>query len=461
MTSTTATNPYLEDNFAPIQSEISTDELTVIGEIPPELSGSYLRNGPNPQFTPIGQYHWFDGDGMLHEVEIKHQKAKYRNRYIRTQGFLKEKEAGHAIWSGLVEPPQADIPEDQPFKNVANTALIYHANHVLALWEGGAPYEIDIPNLDTLGKFTFGDKLSSAVTAHPKIDPETGEMLFFGYSPVQPPFLTYSIVSPSGELLRTIPIDLPQPVMMHDFAITKDYTIFLDLPLTFSMERMQRGEPMIAFEADRPSRFGILPRHGESDKICWFEASPCFVFHTLNAYQERDEVVLLACRMESVDLFGTEDTGGEAGSNAAFLYEWRFNLKTGTVSEKQLDNHPIDFPSINPSKTGRKMRYGYAGKIANNPLPLFEGILKYDFETGTPQFHDYGQNRYGGEPVFVPHPQGSEEDEGWLLSYLHDENTNQSEMVIINAQDVTAQPLARILIPQRVPYGFHGIWVRS
>lgn len=241
---TTTVNLYLDGNFAPVRQEITTETLKVIGELPCDLSGMFVRNGPNPQWTPIGQYHWFDGDGMLHGVRITNGKATYRNRYIRTQGWQIEHEAGKAVWSGLMEPPQPELPS----KNTGNTALIWHTGQLLALWEGGAPHAIQVPELATIGEYTYNHKLNSAFTAHPKVDPVTGEMMFFGYS-FAPPYLQYSVVSASGELVRTVPIDLQIGVMMHDFAITSNYTIFMDLPLTFSVERMERGESALILRA--------------------------------------------------------------------------------------------------------------------------------------------------------------------------------------------------------------------
>ncbi|HBE21778.1 MAG TPA: 9-cis-epoxycarotenoid dioxygenase, partial [Cyanobacteria bacterium UBA11367] len=181
-------NPYLEGNFAPVQSEITAEDLPVIGELPADLNGMFVRNGPNPQFPPKGQYHWFDGDGMLHGVHISNGKATYRDRYIQTRGWKIEHEAGHAIWTGLLEPPQKDNPYG-PYKNVANTALVWHDNRLLALWEGGEPHSIEVPSLETVGSYTYGGNLKSPFTAHPKVDPVTGEMMFFGYSLAQPPYL--------------------------------------------------------------------------------------------------------------------------------------------------------------------------------------------------------------------------------------------------------------------------------
>ncbi|MEH2283292.1 MAG: carotenoid oxygenase family protein [Nostoc sp.] len=454
---TIAVNPYLDGNFAPVHEEITTDKLSVIGELPLDLSGMFVRNGPNPQWTPIGQYHWFDGDGMLHGVQISNGIATYRNRYVQTGGWKKEREAGKAIWTGLLEPPQMNNPHGR-YKNTANTALVWHAGQMLALNEGGKPHAIKLPELETIGEYSYNGKLVSAFTAHPKVDPVTGEMIFFGYSLFAPPYLQYSVVSAQGELLQTVPIDLPIGVMMHDFAITENYTIFMDLPLTFNLERAQRGEPVMMFERDRSSRFGILPRHGDNSNIRWFESPTCYVFHTLNAYEEGDEVVLIACRMSSTSVLSSDDSQPDPDGNIPRLHRWRFHLSTGTVREEMLDDIASEFPRVNENRLGRQNRYGYTNKVANSPLPLFEGIIKYDFSSEKSQTHEFGQGRYGGEAVFAPRPGATAEDDGWLMTFVHDEGSDISELVVVNAQDITAEPVARVIIPQRVPYGFHGAW---
>lgn len=454
---TTAVNAYLDGNFAPVQAEITADSLQIIGQLPPDLSGMFVRNGPNPQWSPIGQYHWFDGDGMLHGVRISNGKATYCNRYVQTKGYQIEKQVGKAVWSGLLEPPQMDNPYG-PGKNVANTALVWHAGQLLATWEGGAPHAIKVPELETIGEYTYGGKLISAFTAHPKVDPVTHEMMFFGYSLFTPPYLRSSVVSPTGELLQTVPIDLPIGVMMHDFAITEDYTIFMDLPLTFSRERMQRGEPVMKFERDRSSRFGIMKRHGDNQTIRWFETPACYVFHTFNAYQEGMEVILIACRMSSTNVLA-QDSQDEEEGNIPRLHRWRFNLSTGNVSEEMLDDVPVEFPRINEQLLGRKTRYGYAAKMAKSSVPLIDGLIKYDFSSGKSQTHQFGVGRYGGEAVFAPRPGATDEDDGWLMTFVYDTGEEASELVIVNAQDMSSTPVARVLIPQRVPYGFHGTWV--
>ncbi|MDB9318220.1 carotenoid oxygenase family protein [Nodularia spumigena] len=454
---TTEINPYLNHNFAPVRDEITTDTLKVIGELPTNLSGMFVRNGPNPQWSPIGKYHWFDGDGMLHGVRISNGQATYCNRYVRTKKWEIEQTAGKAVWSGLLEPPQTDTPQGVS-KNTANTALVWHAGQMLALNEGGAPHAIKLPDLQTIGEYTYNGQLVSAFTAHPKVDPKNGEMRFFGYS-FTPPYLQYSIVSAAGEIMQTVPIDLPMGVMMHDFAITENYTIFMDLPLTFSPERAERGEPAMMFEIDRPSRFGIIPRYGDNSNIRWFESSPCYVFHTFNAYEDQDEIVLVACRMSSTSVLKIDDSQTDPEADIPRLHRWRFNLSTGKVQEEMLDDVSAEFPRINENLLGQPTQYGYAGRMAKNPLPMFDGLIKYDLNNGKSQTHEFKQGCYGGEAVFAPSIGAKDEDDGWLITFVHDEALQKSEIVVVNAQDVTAEPVARILIPQRVPYGFHGTWV--
>jgi len=455
----TSANPYLKGNYAPVQQETTADNLTVIGELPVEISGMFIRNGPNPQFPPIGKYHWFDGDGMLHGVRLHQGKASYRNRYVRTEGFQKERQAGQALWKGLLESSE-DNP-DGSIKNVANTALVWHGGQLLALWEAGEPHALRTPDLETIGTYTYNGKLSSPFTAHPKVDPVTGEMMFYGYSLSEPPFLKYSLASASGELLWTIPIDLPTGVLMHDFAITENYTIFMDLPLTFSTERIQQGKPSLMFESNRPARFGIMPRYGDKNSIRWFELPACYVFHTLNAYEQGDEVVLIACRMNSTSVLVHDASLQDPEADIPHLHRWRFNLSKGTAQEENLETTPSEFPALNAHWLGHPTRYGYTAQMDNSETPLFEGLIKHDFQQGTSQFHPFGQGRYGGDPSFVPRPGATAEDDGWLLNFVHDLNNDRSELVVIDAQNFTNQPVARILIPQRVPYGFHSVWVNE
>lgn len=476
---TTSASPYLEGNFAPVREEITTDNLTIIGELPLELNGMFVRNGPNPQFDPIDKYHWFDGDGMLHGIRLQEGKASYRNRYIRTQCFEHERDAGHSLWGSMSDKPSIRKmlfpPHGVMMKNPANIALTWHDGRLLALWEMGDPHEISVPGLETVGPYNYQGQLTHAFTAHPKIDAVTGEMMFFGYGIGKREKLHYSVVSAEGEILRTEPIYIPKAVMMHDFAITENYTIFMDLPLEVSFMNLVRGKDMFQFNRERPSRFGIVPRHGGNSDIRWFEGPPCYVFHTINAYEQGDEVVLVGCRMEQTDVIAPpgHSTKRQGHSirvevsdsdkiNVAHLHHWRFNMKTGQMSEEQLDDRTAEFPSLNESLMGRPNRYAFTGQgnIPEKGTPqLFFGLIKYDLETGIGTEHNFGRNRYGGEAVFVPRPNGATEDDGWLITLVFDEAETQSELVVVDAQQVDQPPIARVLLPQRVPYGFHAIWL--
>jgi carotenoid cleavage dioxygenase len=436
------------------------------------MDGMYVRTGPNPQFDPKGQYHWFDGDGMLHGVRVKDGKASYRNRYVQSKGYLEEKAEGQAIYYGLMEM-EKNFAQGRGYKNQGNTALVWHDGQLLTLMEGAEPHSIKLPGLATNGTYDFCGKLISSFTAHPKVDDKTGEMMFFGYNPMSAPYVQYSLVSKDGELQFTRPIDVPRGVMMHDFAVTEHYTIFMDLPLTFSVERAMKGGPVLAFERDLPARYGILPRHGSNEDITWFEMPAHYVFHTSNAYEENGEVVLHACRMNSTNVLQPAElptkrdgdvAGGSMEEGQAVMYRWRFNLETGTYKTEQLDDVSTDFPRVDDSLVGYGNRYSYNARFEQHDpgeTPKFEGINKYDLKTGRIETHLHGKKRYGGEPVFVARPGGADEDDGWLVTYVYDEIEGTSEMVVVDARNVSAQPIARVMIPARVPYGFHGAWIAN
>src|ERR1043166_8760477 len=459
-------NSFLQGNFAPVHEEVTIADLKVFGKLPPELDGMFVRNGPNPQFPPIKNYHWFEGDGMLHGVRIRDGAASYRNRYIRTRGWQMENACGKTVYGSFLDPITLrmilriswnSLLRRDLMKNTANTALVYHDRRLLALWEAGEPHEIEVPGLRTVGAYRFGGKLTHQVTAHPKIDPATGEMLFFGYDPFRP-VVSYSIVNAEGHLTSTTRIRVRRPVMMHDFAITSRYTIFMDMPFTFNVRRALRNEPVLKLEPELGARFGILPRYSDGEEIKWFEVASGYVFHTLNAYEEGDEVVLLACRTDDFpDSFFMPSNGGPVIDPAwsPVMYRWRINLTTGEVQEKQLDDVPCDFPRVNDELVAKKSRYGYTSTLMTGP----NALMKYDYEKARTGLHLHGPKRIGGEGVFVPRPNRKSEDDGWVITYVHDEGTNQSELVVIEAQDFNAAPIARVQIPVRVPYGFHGTWI--
>jgi carotenoid cleavage dioxygenase-like enzyme len=456
-------NPFLVGLFAPVSREITADDLTVIGEIPKDLEGVYLRNGPNPILEPRGRHHWFDGDGMVHAIAFRDGKATYRNRWIRTAGFTAEQEAGHAIWPGLMDRPDPSVPKgsgsDGWLKDTANTDLVFHNGYALALWyQCGLPYKVDARTLETLGVENFRGALKRTVSAHAKVDEHTGELLFFDYA-TKPPFMTYNVVSTNGELIHHSPIDVPGPRLPHDMAITQHYSILMDLPLFWDPQLLPKNIHKVTYYPDLPSRFAILPRYGSSDSVKWFEATPCFIYHVVNSWEDGDEIIMDACRVVEPRPHSASGEGELARMQAflrleAQLWRWQFNLKTGSVKEEQLDEAKTEWPTMNKLRMGRKTRYSY-----NAYVPKFNGLVKYDLEKRTMEEYLFGPGRIGSEAPFAPRLNAKDEDDGYVVSFVAEANNNSSEVVILDAKNFSAGPVARVQLPQRVPVGFHAMWV--
>lgn len=458
-------NPYLSGEYAPVQEESTFQELQVIGELPRELFGSFVRNSPNPRFQPQGNYHWFDGDGMVTGLSFENGKASFKNRYIHTRGFELESKNQKAMWKGILEPLDFKNPYG-PIKNTSNTDLVWFSGKLLSLWWlGDKAYELKLPNLDTLGQFDFNGKLTCGMASHPKVDPVTKELMFFDFATFpKPPFLQYGVASADGSSIKVVPIELPGPRLLHDIAITEKHTLFLDMPLYYDPIALARGVQKVVFNRDTPSRFGIIPRHGNSTDIRWFESSPCYIYHTVNAYEEGEEIILTGCRIEDPLV----DPKKEKNPNIPLLnylqllprfHRWRFNLVTGKSTEEELGDIYTEFPRINDQMLGRKTQFSYHPRIARQPTLLFDALIKEDCEKGVSTTFEYGQNCFGGEAVFAPRPHANSEDDGWVMTFVYDRNNHTSECIILDAQDFGAGPIARIPIPVRVPIGFHATWV--
>jgi len=426
---------YLEGNFAPVFEERTVDSLEVIGTIPPELNGRLLRNGPNPQTG--WSSHWFFGNGMIHGVEIEKGRANwYRNRYVRTPLF--------ADPNG--DPIAAVMELD---KSSANTHVIHHAGKILALEEAHLPWEVS-PDLETVRAHDFEGKLQTPMTAHPKICPETGEMLFFAYG-IFPPYLTYHRVSAGGKLVQSEQITVPGGTMMHDFNVTRNFVIWMDLPAVWNIENMgDSGGLPIRWDESYGARLGVMPRNGGNADVTWYDIDPCYVFHPLNAYESSGNIVVDVCRKQSV-MDGAIDA-------PASLHRWVIDRAAGTVSERQIDDRTVEFPRVCDTVVGLDYRYGYTTGLAAS-APYGERYIKYDLRNDSSRTVELGEGRQGSEAVFVKDPNGTSEDDGWLLGYVYDNSSDQSEVLILDASTMSEQPVARILIPARVPMGFHGSWV--
>jgi carotenoid cleavage dioxygenase len=457
-------NPYLEGVYAAVDEERTDERLEVIGEIPADLDGLYVRTGPNPQYAPAGRYHWFDGDGMVHGIRFRDGEASYRNRWVRTKGFEREAEAGRRLWTGIIEP-LVDNPRDMPLKDTANTDVVFFNGNVLALWYlAGEPYAIDPATLATKGTDDFAGTRTTRVSAHAKVDEHTGELMFFDYGP-RAPYLHHGVVGADGAVTDLVAIDLPGARLPHDMAITEHHSILMDLPLVNDREAMKQGRHKIVFDQDLPARFGVLPRHGGGDEIRWFEAEPCYVYHSVNAWEEGDEIVLDLCRVTKpaprAEAVGRLERMLSYLRLDAQLHRYRFDLRSGRTTEGPLDDDNTEFPSMNLARLGRPTRFAYNMRISEEPTLLFDGIVKYDTEKGTDDRYWFGPGRWGSEAPFAARAGAVAEDDGYLVSFVHDETEGRSEVLVLDATDVAAGPVARVLIPGRVPIGFHATWVRG
>jgi carotenoid cleavage dioxygenase len=431
---------HLQGNFAPVFEERTDFDLEVSGAIPPELTGRFFRNGANPQtgWSP----HWFLGNGMLHGVELCGGKANwYRNRYVRTPLFE--------------DPEQPRIGPDGTLDRTlscANTHVICHAGRILALEEGSLPFEVD-RKLETIGAHDFGGKLHTAMTAHPRLCPETGELLFFGYSPL-PPYLTYHRVAPDGTLVQSEEIEVKGPTMMHDWNVTRNHVVFMDLPAVFDLAAAASGGLPIRWSDDYGARLGVMPRDGSNEDVDWYEIDPCYVFHPMNAYEDGDRIVIDVSRMERLSMDPNEPPGAPPT-----LHRWTIDRSAGKVIEQPLDDRPGEFPRVNDRVVGLPNRYGYLAGMGASPDSLGACLYKYDLERDASQTHELGAGRTAGEPVFAAAPGAGAEDEGWVLTFVHDAATDKSDLIVVDAQDFQHEPVARIHLPVRVPFGFHGNWL--
>ena len=437
-------NRYLTGNYAPVPDELTSTALEVVGALPRELTGRYVRTGPNP--TPLpdpSSYHWFLGDGMVHGIELAGGRAvEYRNRWVRTDALGKK--------TAMAAPPGP--PEVSPVGNPANTSVVAHAGRVLALCEVGLPHELT-PALGTVGRLDFGGRLSGAMTAHPKVDPATGDMHFFGYS-FRAPYLTYHVADATGALVRSEPITLRGPSMVHDFAVTERSAVFFDLPVVFDLEFLKSGHAIpYGWKPDYGARLGVVPLGGTDADVAWFEVEPCYVFHSVNASEEGGRVTLDVVRYDQ--MFRLDGDGAPPA-----LHRFTLDRATGRASEERRSDRALEFPGVDDRRTGRATRHGYATEVvAASGGADFGGLLKVDLSTGGVEHHDLGAGRQAGEATFVPAADGTGDDEGWLLSVVYDAARNGSDLVVVDASDLRAPPVATVRLPRRVPFGFHGTWL--
>jgi carotenoid cleavage dioxygenase-like enzyme len=461
---TDATTPI---NRAPIPMECDAPFLKIEGELPRELNGTLYRNGPNPQFEAPGA-HWFVGDGMLHAFHLENGRASYRNRWVRTPKWQAEHDAGRALFGGFGRTlPGSPVTTTQD-SGVANTNIIFHGGRLLALEEGHLPTEIEPGTLASRGYCNYGGGITGPFTAHPKIDPVTGEMMFFGYNAAGPftPALSFGSVDVSGVVTRFDRFEAPYASMVHDFIVTENHLLFPILPITGSMTRAMAGQPAYAWEPDKGGYVGVMRRNGSASDMVWFRAESCYVFHVMNAWEEGDLIIADVMQCDEAPLFTHPDgSPTDPEKSRARLCRWSFDLagNTDRFSQTYLDDIKGEFPRIDDRRAGLASTHGwYACVNPERPLSeAFSGVTHVG--RGGARLGQYllPAGDTISEPVFVARNEGAAEGDGWLLAAVWRARENRSDLAVFNATDIEAGPVALVQLGHRVPDGFHGNWVAA
>jgi carotenoid cleavage dioxygenase-like enzyme len=459
-------DPFLRGHYAPLHMECDAPNLPVTGEIPKELNGSLYRNGPNPQFAPRGPYHFFAGDGMLHAFHLENGRVAYRNRWVQTPKWLLEHAEGEGLSGSFGNPRFSDPRIVALNSTVANTNVVWHGGKLLALEEGHAPFEVDPVTLAPRGSFDFAGKLAGPMTAHPKLDAITGEMVFIGNSATGrfTADVALHVADADGRLVSSQMLQAPYPSMLHDFMTTRDWIVVPVFPLTGSMDRAMKGAPAYAWEPDKGTHIALVPRRGSVTDARWFSADPCYVYHAMNAFDTADgKVVCDVMKCELAPLFPFPD--GRPTSTTypmARLVRWTFDPtgRSDSFSETILDDHPGEFPRLDERFAGMPYRHGYfqASTDHSHGRDARNGLAHIDHQTGHVSTWRPGDADQCGEPVFVPRSATADEGDGFLLVVIWRAETNSSDLAIFIAGQVSDGPVALAHLSHRVPAGFHGNW---
>ncbi len=465
MSATFPDHPYLTGYFAPSGVEHDAADLKIEGRIPSGLAGTFYRNGPDPQFAPHPDdtYHPFDGDGMIYAFTLGGGTASLRSRWIRTPKFLAERTAGKRLY-GVFNNPRFNDPAADPAKyDTANTHIWPHAGRLFALMEGCPPTELNPETLDTLGYETFDGQAAGPFTAHPKLDPVTGELFGFGWGAKGPgsTAVRYNVIAANGRRATAQWLEQPYCSMMHDFALTENFVVFPCLPLTISMARAMAGKPAAAWESDKPAYFGIMPRYGDTSEIRWIETDPVFAFHVAGAQERPDgEIVIEVAGSKQAPLMpDAEGRLPNADISRLSLRRWIIGANRTSVREEIIDDMGMQFPRIDDRFNGRRYSHVYFNGSANpasTRMDGFDTIAAYDLTNDRRAAHTV-EGGYFGEPVFVAASDDAG-SEGYVLATLYRPDRDESSLEIFDAFNIADGPVARIIAPARIPGGFHCSW---
>lgn len=464
-------------------SEAVTDEVeglleVVEGAVPTGLRGVLFRNGPGRMEVHGQRYgHPFDGDGHLNRFAFTERGVVYRNRYVRTREFLEEEAARKILYRNFGTNIPGGFHKNllrMRFKNAANTSVVMHGGQLHALWEGGLPHRIDPHTLDTLARDDLGGALQNnrsfidhliapelPYSAHPRLDPATGDLFNFGTVSGTKPALMLYRQDHAGAVTQRERLVLPSMSFLHDFTVTPRFRVFFLTPVAFDLPRTLLGlaTPVETLHAvPGPTTILLLPRRGTQARS--YSARPCFIFHFANAFEDGPHVIIDADRMErlpSVPVATKPRPGQTVGDYPRTLLT-RFILDTrnGQIEERALTEHTGELPTINPAYWTLPHRYTWSlGTPLDQRGPYSTGLQKIDAETRSTIFRDLRPN-LTGEPIFVPRPHSAAEDDGWILSMCYDAQRHTGELLVLDAADL--RTVCRLRMPHHSPLGFHGTW---
>ena len=463
-------HPYLKDAWIPNYDEYEVNDLKALGDIPKDLEGAYYRNTENQVHEPIGRFHPFDGDAMIHSINFDNGKANYVNKFVKTEGFLVEQEMGKSMWAGLMERTgSSKLPgwgAQGGIKDSSSTDIIVHAGEPLTtFYQCGEGYQLNPYSLDTEQKASWVPV--GGVSAHPKVDLSTGELLFFNYSK-QSPYLNYGVVDKNQNLKHFVPIELPGPRLPHDMAYSKNYSIINDLPLFWDQEMLKKGIHATRLH-DLPSRFAVIPRYGNPEDIKWFEADPTYVLHWNNAYEVGDELILEGYFQEHPWPENYVDAPPGLERMMAFLdfsllkprlHRWKFNLKTGATTEEDICNETIEFGVINQHIAGLEHRYTYS-MVPTKGHFTFDGITKHDHQKKSLTKYIFPEHIFISEVSFAPKTNGIDEDDGYLVTISNDVREKSSSCLLFDAKNIEQGPVCDIPLPHQICSGTHATWAQK
>ena len=466
-----STHPAWSKAFSQPAPEFPLTSLPRSGKIPEGLRGTLYRNGPG-RLERGGERvgHWFDGDGAILAIQFgEGVTAAYR--YVQTQGYQEEAAANRFLFPnyGMTAPGPVWNNWLKDVKNAANTSVLAVPDKLLALWEGGNPHALDRQTLQTRGTELSGLEPGDPFSAHPKVDPKTGEIFNFGVVPGINATLKIYALDRTGKIIKTGSIALEGLPLVHDFVMAGQYLVFFVPPVRVKLLPVALGmssySEAMAWKPELGTQILVVDRNTLS-LVSRGEAPPWYQWHFANGYIDTEgNIVTQIARFQD---FQTNQnlkevaTGKMETPARASLWQVRLHPQTGKVIEnEEVLARSCEFPVVPPHQVGQPWRYTYIAihrQEQDVGKELLNAIARYDRQTGELSVADMGENCYPTEPIFVPETPHS--DRGWVLTVVYDGNTDTSEVQVYRS-DLASEPICRLELPSVVPPGFHGTWAEA